>query len=649
MLKPTIGNQDAVFLGKALQAMLATTFSPDNFAPFLDKSLRIMSESLVIGPNAKLAITLKTGRIKGAFRKFSAADRARLLAGLKPAGPGRLFSEDIRLGNAKAGKLTAQFVKPPSNPFAVQALLGMTAQFISSRLQGEKRDYELAHERDLSSSVKHIEELYLSFPCISIEEISRAVLDEARRLTGSAFGFTGYIEEGTGWLKVPTFTRDTVHGALHTPQGPMIFKEYTGLWGWVMKRKKPLLTNAAARDKRAISLPAGHMRIERFLGVPAMSGRKLLGMLALANPSGDYGPEALETAQKLARVYAMILQRKAAEDKQREEDNRFKTIVSSTKDVIYTADLQGRLTFISPLAADFGYDPETLLNQTVTEFAHPDDKDFIVKAWENAVQTGRTLPILPYRLKRKDGTYAYVEQKSGVVFRDGRPLYITGVIRDVTEQKKTELLLRESETMMRMVFDTAADAIFIKDMNGMYVKANKACADLMGTTPEAMIGHTDSDYFPPEAAAEVFRTDSEVVRSGKTLSLNNHHPFPGGSRHVNIIKTPLRNVRGETIGLLGIARDITDLKRMENELALTRAAEAVSSVARPMAHDFNNALAAINGYATLIDDGLAGDNPIKTEISQIIKAVGRAAELMSKFQDFARNPNIKRPEDKEKK
>ena len=411
----------------------------------------------------------------------------------------------------------------------------------------------------------------------------------------------------------------------------------------MLKRKRPLLTNAAALDKRAAGLPQGHMKIEKFLGVPALSGRRLLGMLALANPQRDFGAEDLDAAQKLARVYAMILQRKEAEDRQRDEDTRFRTIISSTKDTIYTADLDGRLTYISPQAADYGYAPEELLGRSILEFAHPDDQDFIHKAWTNAVKTGRTLPILPYRLRKKDNSYAYAEQKSGVVSESGKPVYITGVIRDVTGQKETERLLKESETMMRMVFDTAADSIFIKDMNGMYVKANKACADLMGTTPEAMIGRTDSDYFPPETAAAVFRTDSEVVLKGKTLSLYNYHPFPGGSRHVNIIKTPLKNVRGETIGLLGIARDITDLKRMEAELALAHAAEAVSNVARPMAHDFNNALAAINGYATLIDEDLPASSPIKKEISRIVEAVQRAAVLTSKFQDFARNPDIKNP------
>ncbi|PJA12215.1 MAG: hybrid sensor histidine kinase/response regulator, partial [Elusimicrobia bacterium CG_4_10_14_0_2_um_filter_56_8] len=116
--------------------------------------------------------------------------------------------------------------------------------------------------------------------------------------------------------------------------------------------------------------------------------------------------------------------------------------------------------------------------------------------------------------------------------------------------------------------------------------------------------------------------------------------LPAGTRYFNTIKTPIRNLQGKITGVLGISRDITSLKKMETELALTRAAEAVGKVARPIAHDFNNALAAINGYATLIDEDLAASSPIKTEISRIIEAGKRAAELTSKFQDFARNPKI---------
>jgi|GEM_PF-934592 len=647
-MKNPVIKQDTSVFGKTMQTLLLAALTPDNFEPFLKKIVEILGGTGGLGRGAMIAITLEGpgGRPLEFFRNTPAAEKRLILAGLKRSArscrKSFLFITDIRHGGARAGRITARLKKPPQSAEAADRLIETAARIIEARLSGEKRDSDLGFTRDLISAVKHVEELYLSFPNISIEEISRAVLDEARRLTGSTFGFAGYIDPATGWLRVPTFTHDAVKGGL-APAQPVVFKTYSGLWGWTLKRKKPLLTNSAKNDKRGVPLPQGHVKIERFLGMPAMSGRKLLGMLALANPAGDYGPVALETAQKLARVYAMILQRKLAEDRQRNEDARFKTIIASSKDIIYTASLDGKITYMSPRAEDYGYAPDELIGRFAAEFAHPEDREFVAKAFANAVKTGKTLPILPYRIKRKDGSYFYVEQKSGIVFEGGKPAYITGVIRDVTEQRETETRLRENETMMRMVFDTAKDSIFIKDMNGMYVKVNKACAELMGTEPEKMIGRTDSEYFPPETAADIFRTDSEVVRTGKTLSLNNHHPFPGGGRYVNIIKTPLTGVNGETIGLLGIARDITDLKRMETELALARASEAVSNVARPMAHDFNNALAAINGYATLIADDLGADSPIKTEISRIIEAVKRAAELTSKFQDFARNPKIKNP------
>ncbi|MDA8131152.1 MAG: PAS domain S-box protein [Elusimicrobia bacterium] len=626
--------QDIPIPGRIIQTLLMAAFSQDNFDPFLKKIAAILAAPGAIGAGAEVTIAVRgTGSQLSTAVARSSGKRLPFSGGNTCA-----LAAPITLAGKTAGRIGVSLPCRPGDRAAAKNILETAARIISARIANERRDRELYMERDLSDSVKHVEELYLAFPSISIQEISRAVLDEARRLTGSRLGFTGRIDASGRRLDVDSITLESWEGK--PPPRPLTFGQPSGLWGRVIKNRKPLMTNSAGGQAGGSGLPAGHPGIERFLGVPAMSGRKLLGLLALANPPEDYSAADLNIARKLARVYAMILERKDSEERQKEEDSRFKAIVSSTRDVIYTVNLAGRITYISPTTEDYGYRPEELVGRCVTDLAHPEDRDFITKALANAVKTGHTLPIIPYRVRKKDGSYAYVAQKSGIVMKDGSIAYFTGVVRDVTEQRKTEILLKESEALMRMVFDTAKDAIFVKDMNGMYMKANKACAELMKTTPEEMIGRSDSDYFQAKTAAAIFQTDSEVVRTGRTLSLNNLHPFPAGSRYVNIIKTPLRNAAGETVGLLGVARDITELKKMESELALARAAEAVSSVARPMAHDFNNALAAINGYATLIDEDLPESSPLKKEISRIIEAVGRAAELTSRFQDFARNPKI---------
>ncbi|HAT72558.1 MAG TPA: hypothetical protein DCS63_07060 [Elusimicrobia bacterium] len=650
MKESGITDQDSTAFGKTLQALLLTAFSLANLEPFLRRILDALSGPGGFGRGCGLAIVVgrPAGAPTAAFRNIPAAERRLMLASPRicPARQkkGEVFCAPIIRDGAKAGYVFARTGKYGINHGCARRLAETAAMIVATRLSNEVRDEELNREKDIASAVKHVQELYLAFPNISIEEISRAVLDEARRMTGSAFGFAGHIDPASGCFLTSALTSET-SSQCRMIEKPVIFKKFTGIWGWVLKHKKPLLTNEAAKDGRAHGLPPGHVKIDKFMGVPAMSGRKLLGMLTLANPARDYCEADLETVQKLARVYAMILQRKLGDDRRREEDAKFKAIISSSKDIIYTADLTGRITYISPRVEDYGYAPEEMIGRSVVDFTHPEDQDFALKAIAMTAKTGRILPILPYRVKRKDGTYFYVEQKGGIVFDHGNPSYITGVIRDVTEQKETEMRLKESEALLRMVFDTAKDAIFIKDMNGMYVKVNKACADFYNLPPEKILGKRDCDIFPPETTTETFKDDSEVACKGKTLVINRAYKLPGGTFHMSTIKTPLRNIHGEIVGVLGMARDISDLKRMERELALTRAADAVSKMARPMAHDFNNALAAINGYATLIADGLTETSPIKTEISQIIKAVKRAAELTDKFQDFARNPKIDGQED----
>ncbi|HOW90199.1 MAG TPA: PAS domain-containing protein, partial [Elusimicrobiales bacterium] len=110
---------------------------------------------------------------------------------------------------------------------------------------------------------------------------------------------------------------------------------------------------------------------------------------------------------------------------------------------------------------------------------------------------------------------------------------------------------------------------------------------------------------------------------------------PGDDRFLYASKTPLRDANGTIIGILGIAKDITQLKKLEAELIQAKALEAVGNVARPAAHDFNNILAAINGYAVLIMETLKAGNPVKPEIAQILKAVKRASAITDRLQTYA--------------
>ena len=142
----------------------------------------------------------------------------------------------------------------------------------------------------------------------SIEEISDLVLGEAQELTGSRFGFVGYIDPETGYLIAPTLTRD-IWESCRVADKSIVFKEFTGLWGWVLTHREPLLTNAPSDDPRSTGVPPGHLPIERFLSFPAMAGKKLVGQIALANADHDYTEFDLEVTKRLASLYALAVLR----------------------------------------------------------------------------------------------------------------------------------------------------------------------------------------------------------------------------------------------------------------------------------------------------------------------------------------------------
>ncbi len=147
---------------------------------------------------------------------------------------------------------------------------------------------------------------------VPVEDISYRVLEHARRLTGSAFGYVGYIDPETGHLVCPTMTRD-IWGACQVPDKDIVFKAFGGLWGWVLEHQEPMIANAPAEDPRSSGTPEGHLPIRQFLSAPALVGGDLVGQIALANPGRDYTAEDLALVERMASLYALAIQRRQME------------------------------------------------------------------------------------------------------------------------------------------------------------------------------------------------------------------------------------------------------------------------------------------------------------------------------------------------
>ncbi len=148
----------------------------------------------------------------------------------------------------------------------------------------------------------------------TFEEIAETVLDYACFFTDSPQGFVGYIDSATGVLVVPTLTIPQQEHDKQETRHQVIFQEFVGLWGWVLKHQTPLLTNQAADDPRAIGVPHWHGPVQRFLSVPSLSGDTLLGQIVLVNATRDYTERDLQLLVRLSNLYALAIRRKYAEE-----------------------------------------------------------------------------------------------------------------------------------------------------------------------------------------------------------------------------------------------------------------------------------------------------------------------------------------------
>jgi len=224
--------------------------------------------------------------------------------------------------------------------------------------------------------------------------------------------------------------------------------------------------------------------------------------------------------------------------------------------------------------------------------------------------------------------------------------YLVESFVDLTKQKKTEESLRESEERYRLIFDTANDIIVQMDINGVIVNINNKINDILGYTPQELIGKrlSDTALIQPEIIPKL-RNILADLQNGKTgMNLFDLDLVHKNGATVNAeINTEIIRKNDAITGVLSIIRDITERKnafleksRLEEKLRQSEKMEAIGQLAGGVAHDFNNQLACIIGFAELIKTRTNDAETIKHFAENIMTTAQRSADLTKQLLAFAR-------------
>ena len=242
--------------------------------------------------------------------------------------------------------------------------------------------------------------------------------------------------------------------------------------------------------------------------------------------------------------------------------------------------------------------------------------------------------------RRKDGTEFPVEVRFASLEEGGRRLKLA-LVRDVTRRRAAEQALRESEELLRNIIANIPCGVFWKDRNSVYLGCNDQVArDLGLEDSRQVVGKTDYEVCYSPSGRDLLsrlRPGSHETRAKRSSTWRRSKRVPrAGVTTLLTSKVPLRDSSGEVVGIVGVYQDITERKRLEEQLQQAQKMEAVGRLAGGIAHDFNNLLTIIRGNADLLRSRPLGETRSTELIDDLRLAADRAAALVRQLLMFSR-------------
>jgi PAS domain S-box-containing protein len=211
---------------------------------------------------------------------------------------------------------------------------------------------------------------------------------------------------------------------------------------------------------------------------------------------------------------------------------------------------------------------------------------------------------------------------------------------DIVLRKQAEQKLKESQTWLESILENSTSLIYIKDLFGRYVMVNRRFREVLEVQEHRVIGHTDADFSSPDAAAHYQLLDEQVVRTGKSLEIEEIIPTTAGDVYLLSIKFPLLDGNGRLIGIGGIATEITERVQYQHQLiAATREAQSAKSMQElflaNMSHEIRTPMNGIQGMTDLLLDTPLTDQ--QKEFARIIKrSVNNLLVVVNDVLDFSK-------------
>ena len=331
-----------------------------------------------------------------------------------------------------------------------------------------------------------------------------------------------------------------------------------------------------------------------------------------------------------------ITEKRRSEELIRQSEEKYRNFFETSKDVVYLSSLDERFIDINPAGEElFGYTRDKLIELNIIELYRDKNER---KAFQNTIMEEGFIKDYGITYKKKDTSLIHCLETSTVrTDIDGNITGYQGIIRDITEKKKAEEALLASEEKYRDFVENAIDMIFTIaiDIDGNFLEVNKALLKETGYNADEVIGKSFSSFLYSEDESVAFEAQKEVQRGEAHQFEMRAKKKDGNIGWYSLTMRPIFNSEGSVITAQGIARNITDRKKMEEQLIQSEKLSSLGGVLSGVAHELNNPLTAIIGNAQLL---VQREIPtvIKDKLDTIQRESIRCTKIVGGLLDFAR-------------
>jgi PAS domain S-box-containing protein len=467
----------------------------------------------------------------------------------------------------------------------------------------------------------------------------------ACHLCAAPISFITFIDENRQWVKsaeglqvadVPLEISFAAHSILH---------------------QQFFVVEDATRDDRFVNHPyvRGHPHVRFFAGASLITpeGHTIGTLCVLDTRVRQLTPEQaeglrilshqvmtqLELRRNVLELARSVDEHQRTEDRLRNSETFYQTLVDTLPQNILRKDTQGRFTFANKRFCHS-------IGKPLNEIIGKTDADFFPR--ELASKYQRDDERVMRTLENLDTTEAHVTSQAGKIFVHvlktplydalGRVVGIQGIFWDVTQRKKIEEQLAYERDLLRALLDNIPDRIYFKDVESRFLRCSKSMAERLGLAePGEVIGKTDFNFHTQELAQEFFQDEQRILLTGQPLinKLERQFDKHGQEMWASVTKVPIYNTHGTVTGIIGISRDVTQLKLAEAALEHARdvaleSARFKSEFLANMSHEIRTPMNAITGMT-----GLLLDTQLTPEQQEFVATIrGSTEALLSIINDI---------------